>query len=182
MSGELPCGQEPGDCSAAGSGCGGCGNRPLDRYEKIALAIEGFVRQGTNVDDLAEDLRKAFEKSAKLDSALDKKGLNELVDYCLNLGQSYSHGQIDLAEARAFIMDAIRYRIDQEIETSKGIGRAFKLMLQGQEDLRSQLDSSLFHDIETTLVDLHACDDPNCPDCQRVLPRVREMIRELESR
>lgn len=28
MSDKAPCGYEPGDCSAMGSGCNGCGNNP----------------------------------------------------------------------------------------------------------------------------------------------------------
>lgn len=47
--------------------------------------------------------------------------------------------------------------------------------------LRSRLSEAplpLLCDVEEALVDLGACDNPYCTDCPRVLPRVREAIRE----
>ncbi len=38
----LPCGYEPGDCCAAGTGCGGCGNNTDIGYEGPSDAkVEG---------------------------------------------------------------------------------------------------------------------------------------------
>ena len=51
-----------------------------------------------------------------------------------------------------------------------------------RDELREVAESSpllpLLRDVEEALVDLGACDNPYCTDCPRVLPRVRQAIRE----
>ena len=67
--------------------------------------------------------------------------------------------------------------LSKSIDRINGMGAERVGEVLGEAAMPSSL-LPLLRDVEEALADLGACDNPYCTDCPRVLPRVREAIRE----
>jgi hypothetical protein len=77
----------------------------IEQLRRVAKRHEGM--KGL-LHEIADTIEAGVEelREQKMPVMLDE-GLGPIVDYCINLGQSYAHDQIELAEARSYISGAI---------------------------------------------------------------------------